>query len=92
LRFHTASATSGLSKDAIRISLRQGALDARLAEPPVLHCSESDEIGNDYEHDPYCDKKNGVRNKIREDHEGQPANQWDDRFLFLAVQEESEPD
>lgn len=58
----------------------------------VLHCSDPDEVGNNYEHDTNCDNKNGVGNEIREDHEDQPANQWDDRLLLPAVNEETEPE
>ena len=58
----------------------------------ALYFSESDKIGGSYESNSDCDENKGVGNKIREDHERYPANQWDDRLLLLAVHEESEPD
>ncbi len=57
-----------------------------------MRFSESDEVGNSCEHRPNCDENNGVGNKIREDHERQPANHWNGRLLLPAVHEESEPD
>ena len=57
-----------------------------------LQCSDSDKIGNNHEYGRNCDKKADAGDEIREDHEAQPANQWDDCFLFLAIQEEAEPD
>ena len=40
---------------------------------------------------PDSDKKNGVGNEIREDHEGQPADQRHHRLLPSAVHEKAEP-
>ena len=58
----------------------------------ALQCSDSDEVRKGYERDPNCDKRNGVGNEIRQEHEDQPANQWDDSRLPLTVHEEAEPD
>ena len=58
----------------------------------ALQDSDSDEVGNNDEDDPNRDEKNRVGKKIGEDHEGQPANQWDDRLLFPAINEETEPE
>ena len=54
--------------------------------------SYSDEIGERGERDPDRDEQECVGNKIRENHEGQPAEQRNDGLLLLAIQEESEPD
>jgi hypothetical protein len=40
----------------------------------IANSSDSDEVGKSYERYPDCDKKNGVGNEIREDHEDQPAD------------------
>ena len=40
----------------------------------ALHCLDSDKVGKSYERDPNCDKKNGIGNEIREDHEDQSAD------------------
>ena len=57
----------------------------------ALHCLDSDKVGKSYERDPNCDKKNGIGNEIREDHEDQSADEGDDHLLLLAVHEEAEP-
>jgi hypothetical protein len=41
---------------------------------------------------PNREKKNGIGYEIREDHECEPANRWDDRLRFSAVHEETEPE
>ena len=56
------------------------------------HCSDFDEVGKSHKRDPNCNKKNGVGNEIREDHEDQPADQGDARLLLLSVNEEAKTD
>ena len=78
-------------------ALRDQGERARVTDPGrrlhrALHRSDSDEVGKGYERDSNGDKKNGAGNEIREDHQGQPADQWDDRLLLLAVREEAEPE
>jgi hypothetical protein len=54
--------------------------------------SDSEEVRNDHEQATDNDQKDDIGHEIREDHQGQPANQWHDRVLLPAVNEEAEPD
>lgn len=51
-----------------------------------------EEIGQHDEHNPNPDKRNHTGNEIRIDHEAQPAEQRNNRFLLFSVDKEAQPD
>jgi len=58
----------------------------------LLHGSESDEVGNSDEHDSERDKKKGVGDEIRENHQGDTTDERHDCLLPAAVNEKTEAD
>jgi hypothetical protein len=68
------------------------ALDREKTFESTLAFSDSEEVGNSHQHDPDGDQQDGVGHKIGEEHEGHPADEWDDRSLLLSIDEEAKPD
>ena len=49
-------------------------------------------IGNDRQRQPDNDQKNGIRNKVREGHKSNAAEQRNDKSLLLSVDKEGKTD
>ena len=57
---------------------------------PTRQGADSNAVRNHAECDPNRHVEKGIGYEVREDSDGEPASQWDQRLLLLAIQKETE--